>query len=311
MNKEKVIEVKGLSKAFGDNLAVDNMSLSVKKGEIFGFLGPNGSGKTTTIRMLCGLLTPDAGEGHCLGYDVLTQSYEIKQQVGYMPQRFSLYEDLSIYENIRFMGNLYQVPHLKKSVAKCIDQLGLTKRQHQLAGGLSGGWKQRLALAVALLHAPKLLLLDEPTAGVDPKARRDFWQEIHTLSYQGITTLVSTHYMDEAERCHRLAYVLDGKLLMTGSKEEVIKKTALSTWSVSGENLGALSEHLLKLKAIQQVAAFGNTLHVSGQDSQKLALAIEPFQKDLKYNWEKIEPSLEDVFISLESRNHTSKEQIS
>lgn len=299
MKKENVIAVKGLTKSFNGKVAVNGIDLTVKRGEIFGFLGPNGSGKTTTIRMLCGLLTPDQGEGHCLGYDVLTQSYEIKLHVGYMSQRFTLYEDLTIRENIEFMGNLYQISDIRERVERCIAQLGLTDRQNQLAGTLSGGWKQRLALSVALLHSPQLLLLDEPTAGVDPKARRDFWQEIHHLSQQGITTLVSTHYMDEAERCHRLAYILEGNLLVTGTMEEIIQHTQLKTWLVSGPDLGHLSEQLEGRAGIEQVAAFGNSLHVSGRNETKLLESLMPFMEDGKYEWLQIQPSLEDAFISL------------
>lgn len=297
--RQNIIEVRGLTKQFHGKMAVDGIDLTVKKGEIFGFLGPNGSGKTTTIRMLCGLLTPDKGEGHCLDYDVLTQSYEIKLHVGYMSQRFTLYEDLTIRENIRFMGNLYQIPDVDQKVDRCLDQLGLKDRQHQLAGALSGGWKQRLALAVALLHSPQLLLLDEPTAGVDPKARRDFWQEIHALSREGITTLVSTHYMDEAERCHRLAYILDGKLWVAGTISEIISHTRLKTWLVTGQSLGYLSERLQGRRGIEQVAAFGDSLHVSGRDEIALLEAISPFRKEKEYEWMQIQPSLEDAFISL------------
>lgn len=303
MHKENVIEVKDLTKSFNGKPAVNGIDLTVKRGEIFGFLGPNGSGKTTTIRMLCGLLTPDKGQGHCLGYDVLTQSYEIKKHVGYMSQRFTLYEDLTIRENIQFMGNLYQISDFEQKVNDCIGQLGLRDRQNQLAGTLSGGWKQRLALSVALLHSPQLLLLDEPTAGVDPKARRDFWQEIHALSKNGITTLVSTHYMDEAERCHRLAYIMDGNLLVTGTMEEIIRHTRLKTWLVSGPNLGRLSEELEGRPGVEQVAAFGNSLHISGQDESQLLASLKPFMEKERYEWLQIQPSLEDAFISLGAKS--------
>lgn len=225
---DDVISVKGLSKIFDGKKAVDNVSLSVSRGKIYGFLGPNGSGKTTTIRMLCGLLKPDAGEGTCLGYDVLKETKAIKKHVGYMTQRFSLYEDLSIEENLDFVGRMYAVEKRKQAVGEALTQLGLTERKDQLAGALSGGWKQRLALAACLLHKPQLLLLDEPTAGVDPKARRDFWDKLHTLAAQGITILVSTHYMDEAERCHELAYIAYGKLLVKGTAQEVIKAAGLT-----------------------------------------------------------------------------------
>lgn len=300
--RENVIDVKGLAKHFGDRVAVNGINLRVKQGEIFGFLGPNGSGKTTTIRMLCGLLTPDAGSGTCIGYNVLTQSYEIKQHVGYMAQRFSLYEDLTIYENVNFVASLYRIDDRKRRVRDCIEQLGLTTRQNQLAGTLSGGWKQRLALAVALLHSPKLLLLDEPTAGVDPKARRDFWEQIHQMANTGITTLVSTHYMDEAERCHRLAYILNGNLLVSGTMEEIIEHTHLHTWSVKGEHVADLGNQLRLLPGVEQVAAFGNSLHISSHNEEVLAQTIAAFRQNPEYAtfyWKLIKPSLEDAFISL------------
>lgn len=293
-----VIDVSGLYKSFGTTLAVNNLSLQVKKGEIFGFLGPNGSGKTTTIRMLCGLLTPDAGEGHCLSYDILTQSALIKRQVGYMTQRFSLYEDLTIRENMNFIAGLYELDNRKQRVEEAIEHLGLEERQNQLAGKLSGGWKQRLALAAALLHEPQLLLLDEPTAGVDPKARRDFWDTLHHLSAKGITTLVSTHYMDEAERCHRLAYIAYGHLLVHGTTEQVIKQVGLTTWLVTGKDLMRLAEQLEKIPAVEQVVAFGKGLHVSGTHAQQLQAAIQPYQVD-PYIWTLIPTNLEDVFIHL------------
>jgi len=272
-----VIDVQGLNKSFGETIAVNNLSLQVKKGEIFGFLGPNGSGKTTTIRMLCGLLTPDAGIGHCLSHDILTESALIKRQVGYMTQRFSLYEDLTILENMNFIAGLYELPNRKKRVDEAIVNLGLEERKNQLAGKLSGGWKQRLALATALLHKPKLLLLDEPTAGVDPKARRDFWDTLHHLSDQGITTLVSTHYMDEAERCHRLAYIAYGHLLVQGTTQEVIQQVGLTTWLVTGANLMTLAKQLEKLPGVAQVVAFCNGLHVCGKNPQQLQAAIQPY----------------------------------
>lgn len=294
-----IIDVTGLNKSFAGKPAVINVALQVKKGEIFGFLGPNGSGKTTTIRMLCGLLIPDAGQGQCLGYDILKESYLIKRNVGYMTQRFSLYEDLSIYENLDFIARVYNIEKRQQKIAASIAELGLTDRQQQLAGELSGGWKQRVALAAALLHDPQLLLLDEPTAGVDPKARRDFWDQIYVLSNHGITTLVSTHYMDEAERCHRLAYLAYGHLLTQGTMQEIIKQTKLITWEVKGDNLAELAEQLRKIPGIEQVTVFGNTLHVSGSDKIKIQQSIQPYLIDKTYQWRQIEPGLEDVFISL------------
>ncbi len=294
-----VIDVAHLNKSFAGKPAVIDLSLQVKRGEIFGFLGPNGSGKTTTIRMLCGLLVPDSGSGQCLGYNILTQSYEIKRHVGYMTQRFSLYEDLTVYENLDFIARIYQVNNRPQRIAEIIKDLGFEKRQTQLTGTLSGGWKQRLALAAALLHSPQLLLLDEPTAGVDPKARREFWDQIHSLATQGITSLVSTHYMDEVERCHRIAYISHGHLLVQGTLEEVIEHTHLITWQVKGVDLPQLASSLQHLPGVQQVSMFGNSLHVSGKDPTQLLQSITPFRTDPRYQWEEIAPGIEDIFISL------------
>src|SRR6185436_16051833 len=263
-NGESVIEVRGMTKRFGDLTAVDHVDLTVAAGEIYGFLGPNGSGKTTFLRMLCGLLKPDAGSGQCLGMDFRTQSAEIKKQVGYMTQKFSFYEDLTIQENLEFIARIYGVPDRKVAVKKSLERLGMTERRRQLAGTLSGGWKQRLALAACLIHEPQLLLLDEPTAGVDPKARRDFWDHIHDLAHQGITVLVSTHYMDEAERCHALAYIAYGKLLAHGTIQEVIDASGLTTFEVEGEDAMGAAGQLRGKPGVEMVAPFGNTLHVCG-----------------------------------------------
>lgn len=293
------IDVRGLTKSFSGRRVVDGIDLSVREGDIFGFLGPNGSGKTTSIRMLCGLLTPDAGEGTCLGLDLIRRTDEIKRQVGYMTQRFSLYEDLSIRENLDFIARMYGMPDRQRAVAGAIDRLGLGARRNQLAGTLSGGWKQRLALAACMLHEPKLLLLDEPTAGVDPKARRDFWAEIHTLAGEGITVLVSTHYMDEAERCHQLAYIAAGRLLTTGTPAEVLARSGLATWKVEGDDLYTLAEQLRGLPGVAQVVPFGNLLHVSGEDAEALAAATAELRADPRWRWSPAEPGLEDVFIQL------------
>jgi ABC-2 type transport system ATP-binding protein len=293
------IDVRGLTKIFSGRRVVDGIDLAVREGEIFGFLGPNGSGKTTSIRMLCGLLTPDAGEGTCLGLDVIRRTDEIKRQVGYMTQRFSLYEDLSIRENLDFIARMYGMPDRQLAVAGAIDRLGLGDRRDQLAGALSGGWKQRLALAACMLHEPRLLLLDEPTAGVDPKARRDFWAEIHKLAGEGITVLVSTHYMDEAERCHQLAYIAAGQLLTTGTPSEVLARSGLATWRVEGDDLYVLAEQLRGLPGIAQVVPFGNMLHVSGEDADALAAATAELRTDPRWRWSPSEPGLEDVFIQL------------
>ncbi len=276
MDDELAIDVRGMTKRFGQLTAVDHIDLQVHKGEICGFLGPNGSGKTTFIRMLCGLLHADEGSGTCLGHNVITESEVIKRQVGYMTQKFSFYEDLTIYENLDFVARMYSMKNRRHIVNASVERLGLKERQRQLAGELSGGWKQRLALAACLIHDPKLLLLDEPTAGVDPQARRDFWEEIHRLAGQGLTFLIATHYMDEAERCHRLAFILNGNMLTQGTVAEVAKKTRLTTWSVSGPNLVELAELLRKLPDVEQASAFGSALHVSGVDAARLEGGYRP-----------------------------------
>lgn len=298
--KEIAIDVSGLTKRFGERTVVRNLSLEVPKGEIYGFLGPNGSGKTTTLRMLCGLLTPDAGEGTCLGYDIRTEADEIKRNVGYMTQRFSLYADLSIRENLEFVARVYGMEDSKDAASRAIARLGLKNRADQLAGELSGGWKQRLALGACILPEPRLLLLDEPTAGVDPKARREFWDEIHGLAAEGVTVLVSTHYMDEAERCHELAYISFGELLAQGTAKEVVAQSGLSTWIVSGGDLHRLGAELQICDGIDMVAPFGAELHVSGRNKEALDRAIDAAKKaDGVHRWTRGEPSLEDVFILL------------
>ena len=293
-----VIDVAGITKRFGGKTVVNGVDLQVRRGEIYGFLGPNGSGKTTFIRMLCGLLTPDAGRGTCLGYDVLGQQREIRTHVGYMTQRFSYYEDLSIRENLDFIARVYDVPNRKAAVDRAIEQLGLTGRSDQLAGQLSGGWKQRLALAACLIHTPQLLLLDEPTAGVDPKARREFWDQIHQLAAQGLTVLITTHYMDEAERCHRLAYLAYGQLLTKGTTEEVVARARLTTWEAAGFALHEIVPLLRAQPGVEQVVPFGNTLHVSGHDDAALESAIAVVRRP-QHSWRRITSSLEDVFICL------------
>jgi ABC-2 type transport system ATP-binding protein len=293
------IDVEGLNKDFGDKHVVRDLALQVREGEIYGFLGPNGSGKTTSIRMLCGLLTPDSGRGTCLGFDVLRESAAIKRQVGYMTQKFSLWDDLTIRENLDFVARMFGMRNRTEAVAKALEELGLTGRRDQLAGTLSGGWKQRLALASCLLHEPKLLLLDEPTAGVDPKARRDFWEEIHRLSAKGITVLVSTHYMDEAERCHRLAYIAYGDLLAKGTAAEVVASQNLKTWQITGEGIQGLAEQLRLLPGAELVASFGSTLHVSGTDGVQLQTSLDSFVKGKPLSIQAVDASLEDAFIHL------------
>jgi len=293
-----VIDVQGITKRFGNRTVVNNIPMQVRRGEIYGFLGPNGSGKTTFLRMLCGLLKPDGGSGRCLGFDIRSESGEIKKNIGYMTQRFSFYEDLTIEENLDFIARIYGVPGRKAAVEKSLEQLGMTARRSQLAGTLSGGWKQRLALSACLIHEPQLLLLDEPTAGVDPKARRDFWEEIHQLAAGGLTVLITTHYMDKAERCHRLAYIAYGNLLARGSVEEVVKAAGLTTWEAAGPDLPALAEKIRGKPGVEQVVAFGTTLHISGRDAAQLRASVGPWMTGA-YRWQQIESGLEDVFISL------------
>jgi ABC-2 type transport system ATP-binding protein len=307
MPEDLVIDVTGMTKIFDNRAVVGNVDLQVRSGEVCGFLGPNGSGKTTFIRMLCGLLRPDAGQGTCLGFNVIDESEAIKNHVGYMTQRFSLYEDLTISENLDFVARMYSVKDRRKAVRDTIEQLGLAEQGRKLAGELSGGWKQRLALAACLIHRPKLLLLDEPTAGVDPQARRDFWEQIHQLADQGLTFLISTHYMDEAERCHRLAYILNGTLLAYGTMAEIIAGTHLTTWAASGPDLLEVAEALRKKPGVEQAVAFGSILHVSGTDAKALERAIAPFHTG-RHEWRRITPGMEDIFVHLmkKSKDDTS-----
>lgn len=299
--QDLAIDVRDMTKRFGSRTVVDRIGLQVRRGEICGFLGPNGSGKTTFIRMLCGLLRADEGSGTCLGFDVISESDAIKAAVGYMTQRFSFYEDLSIAENLDFVARMFAVARRREAVEQSLERLGLAERKRQLAGELSGGWKQRLALAACLIHQPKLLLLDEPTAGVDPKARREFWEQIHELAAEGMTFLISTHYMDEAERCHRLAYIAYGKLLTYGTVHDVIAQAALTTWSVSGPNLHQLAEQLRHQPGVQQAVAFGDRLHVSGDDPAMLESTVAAYRA-APYEWQRVSTGLEDVFICLMRR---------
>ena len=302
MNADPAISVTGLAKRFGGKTVVDGIDIVVPRGSIFGFLGPNGSGKTTTIRMLCGLLTPDGGEGTCLGFDIRRDAGEIKRRVGYMTQRFGLYEDMTVAENLQFIGRMYDVQALGARVEETLERFGLVARRDQLAGALSGGWKQRLALAACILHRPELLLLDEPTAGVDPNARREFWEMIHEFAAEGATVLVSTHYMDEAERCHLVAYLAWGKLLLHGTVRDVIAQAGLTSWTVAGEGLPELLAALKGKPGVDMVAAFGPALHVTGVDATALAASIAPFRGDPRYRWTSAEASLEDVFIHTMAR---------
>lgn len=300
---ELVIDVHGLEKRFGTKRAVNGVDIEVPQGEVWGFLGPNGSGKTTTIRMLCGLLKPDSGSGFCLGYDVIAEADSIKREVGYMTQRFSFWEDLSIRENLDFVSRIYGIPDRKARVNETIERLGLTKHREQLTGHLSGGWKQRLALSACMLHQPKLLLLDEPTAGVDPQARREFWEEIHHLTQQGLTVLVSTHYMDEAERCDRIVYINAGEIITRGSVAEVIHQSRLVTFLVSGPDVRRFLPRLEGKAGVEHVAFFGAKIHVSGRNRGALEETLRLFRDDPVFKIEKAEPSLEDVFIHLQNPN--------
>jgi ABC-2 type transport system ATP-binding protein len=293
------IDVQAMSKHYGGRAVVDRIDLQVGAGRICGFLGPNGSGKTTTIRMLCGLLTPDGGSGTCLGLDIIKDATAIKRQVGYMTQKFGLYDDLSIRENLDFVARLFELPKRRVAVDLSLERLGLTARASQLAGSLSGGWKQRLALAACLIHEPRLLLLDEPTAGVDPKARRDFWDQIHALAAQGITVLVSTHYMDEAERCHELVYIAYGKILARGTEREIIAASGLKVWAIRGEDLNGMLGALKAAPGVLSVAAFGNAVHVAGQDVALVEAALQPLRQRAGLQIAPAEANLEDVFISL------------
>ena len=318
------IDVKNLCKKFGDKVAVDNVSIAQPIGSVWGFLGPNGSGKTTTIRMLCGLLEPTSGEGSCLGFDVVKQSREIKNLTGYMTQKFSFWEDLTIKENLDFVARLYELPNRKQIVEKTLVELGLEKRQNQLAGSLSGGWKQRLSLAAVTMHEPKLLLLDEPTAGVDPQARRDFWQQIHRLSEQGLTVLVSTHYMDEAERCDHIVYLAYGKLITQGTVNEIIQQSGLISFETTNNytpemqstqpesptenNIRSLLSEIQALPSIEEASFYADKIKVSGHNSQAMQQDFVALIQILQSrglsvsHWQTVTPTLEDAFIALEKQ---------
>lgn len=296
MTAEYIIDVHNLSKSFNGREAVHDVSLQVKQGEIFGFLGPNGSGKTTTIRMLCGLMTPDSGSGTCLGYDILKNPEAIKRLVGYVPQTFSLYKDMTVRENLEFIARVYEEKDYNARTNEIMKELGLDHYKDNFAGSLSGGWKQRLSLAAALIHNPKLLLLDEPTAGVDPKARREFWNYISHLTSQGITSLVSTHYMDEAERCNRLAYIVYGHLMAEGTIPDIIKHVGLTTYSATGKNLTQLADTMRNEPGVDQVIAWGNELRVCGKDAALLQQVVNAHPE---YHWKNVGTSLEEVFIHL------------
>jgi ABC-type multidrug transport system ATPase subunit len=302
---EYVIDVKDLRKSFGAAKVVEGLTLQVAKGEICGFLGANGSGKTTTIRMLCGLLTPDGGEGACIGYDIIRQSHEIRRDVGYMTQRFSLYEDLTVFENLDFVARVFEMKDRRAEVAAMMERMGLADRRDQLAGQLSGGWKQRLALAACVLHQPRLLLLDEPTAGVDAKARREFWDLIHDMALDGLTTLVSTHYMDEAERCSRIVYLAQGRIVVQGPAAEVVANSGIVTFEGTGESVEASTRALRAAPGVEAAAVFGDALHIAGVDRDALRRAIEAAGGGL--SWREVPPRLDDVFIHMLSVKEKQK----
>lgn len=298
-NVDWIIDVSHLQKSFNQKPAIVDLSLQVRHGDIFAFLGPNGAGKTTTIRMLCGLLLPDGGKGTCMGYDIFTEGYKIRSQIGYMAQYFSLYNDLTVYENLALRARIYGIQNAKSRIEKCLEQLNLVERQKQYPKNLSGGWRQRLALAAAVLHQPLLLLLDEPTAGVDPKSRRDFWSLIHQMSDAGTTILLSTHYMDEAEYCKRIAYTALGRIIVHGTLPEIGETIKLTTWSVEGPNLNLLSKQLENLTAVQIITASTYELRVSSNNPQELAETLAPFQEHANYTWTLVKPRLEDMFLWL------------
>jgi ABC-2 type transport system ATP-binding protein len=296
-----VIDVTDLRKSFGGVKVVDGLNLQVSQGEICGFLGANGSGKTTTIRMLCGLLVADSGHGTCLGFDIIRQAQLIRRHVGYMTQKFSFYEDLTVFENLNLVASVYEMPNARNAAQDIMERMGLANRRNQLAGELSGGWKQRLALAACVLHEPRLLLLDEPTAGVDAKARREFWDLIHDMAGDGLTVLVSTHYMDEAERCNRIVYLAQGRIIVQGGADEVTHKSGLITFEATGANVDAAARNLRRTPGIEAAAVFGRALHVAGMDRQALEAAIHnPDYGAL--TWREVTPRLEDVFIHMLSQ---------
>ncbi|MCB2072307.1 MAG: ABC transporter ATP-binding protein [Novosphingobium sp.] len=302
MSDGPAIDVRGLTKIFSGRTVVDNVDLKIPEGQICGFLGPNGSGKTTTLRLICGLLIPDGGEGEVLGLDLLRDRHRIKEQIGYMTQKFGLFGDLTIRENLEFIARVYGLDRRGERVDAALERLGLETRSDQLAGKLSGGWKQRLALAACVLHEPRILLLDEPTAGVDPQARREFWDQIHQLAREGMTVLVSTHYMDEAERCHEIAYIAYGVMLVRGTADEVVAQSGLHALSGEGKGADRLAAEIEGLPGVEMAVPFGTTLHVCGTDPDKLRAAVEPWKE--RFRWREAEPTLEDVFIHMMRNAH-------
>jgi ABC-2 type transport system ATP-binding protein len=301
---DTIIETRSLSRRFGSLVAVRDVSLSVERGEIFGVLGPNGAGKSTTIRMLCGILDPTGGSGTVVGYDIATQAERIKERIGYMTQRFSLYEDLSVSENLSFYAGIYGVPRSRRRarVEQVLERSGLGARRKQLAGTLSGGWKQRVALASATIHEPPLLFLDEPTAGVDPVSRREFWEQIHGLSSEGTTVLLTTHYMDEAERCHRLAFIFRGSLLDVGTPEQIVVRRGLRALELETERPREAAQLLRQRAEVDEVAHYGRVLRLTTRNG----VEPEPFVRKVLADagiavlaWSASRVSVEDAFVSM------------
>lgn len=300
---ENVIETHALGRKFGDLVAVRDVSLSVSRGEIFGVLGPNGAGKSTTVRMLCGILDPTSGSGRVVGFDIQREAERIKERIGYMTQRFSLYEDLSVVENLNFYAGIYSVPKRRRRarVEEVMAQSGLIERAKQLAGTLSGGWKQRVALACATIHEPPLLFLDEPTAGVDPVSRREFWDQIHGISASGTTVLLTTHYMDEAERCHRLAFIFRGRLLDSGTPTEIVERRGLSAAELDVDRSTEAAAALRADPRVDAVAHYGHQLRLAtrGVSAEKLAREVLAASGIELRSIERARVSVEDAFVSM------------
>jgi ABC-type multidrug transport system ATPase subunit len=303
-NGNSIIVAEHLSRRFGELHAVRDVSFTVQRGEIFGVLGPNGAGKSTTIRMLCGILDPSGGEGRVVGYDIRTQPEQIKQRIGYMTQRFSLYEDLSVIENLQFYAGIYGVPRRQRRgrIDEVLEQTGLQPRRRQLSGTLSGGWKQRVALASANIHQPPLLFLDEPTAGVDPVSRREFWDQIHRISAGGTTVLLTTHYMDEAERCHRLAFIFGGTLLDIGTPEQVVERRNLRVVELEVDEATRAADGLRADPAVDEVAHYGPLLRVATRDGADPEAVVRAVLDRLGLSPERFRPArvtVEDAFVSM------------
>ncbi len=318
MNTNNIaVKVENLEKKFGNFIAVNRINFEVSKGEIFGFLGPNGAGKSTTIRMLCGILMPTSGKGTVIGFDIMRQQEEIKQHIGYMSQKFSLYDDLTVGENIDFYGGIYKVPNINIRKEEVLKEARLENARNRLTATLAGGWKQRLALVCSLMHHPKMVFLDEPTSGVDPITRRSFWDTIKNLAKSGVTVFVTTHYMDEAENCNRMALIYKGNIIALGTPNEMktkLMKDHILEIKVSNSEVWA--EKLRSLEVVKETALFGSSIHAVVKDASLAKLAIEEFFKKEKvkdYSINEILPSLEDVFVSaienydLEHKNEHKK----